>query len=91
MIAVFSIFNEEQRVWTKEFPIENGLVTIEFTHQDTKDFPIGSFYWDIKIYTNPQYDENGLLIDGDEVHSYYAGFTLPQCEIALAPYHEKRG
>ncbi len=88
-IAVFSIFNNEKRVWQKEVPVINDLVTVEFTHEDTRDFPIGSFYWDIKIYINPQYDEDGLLINGDEVHSYYAGFTLPQCDITLAPYQER--
>lgn len=89
MIAVFSIFNEQKRIWTHEYPIENGMVTIRFENQDTKDFPLGEFYWDIKIYVNPRYNSEGLLIDGDEVHSYYAGFKLPECEITLAPYHER--
>ena len=84
-IAVFSIFNQYKRIWTHEYPIQDGMVTIRFEHEDTKDLPIGRYNWDIKIYTNPEYDENGLLINGEEVDSYYAGFTLPECEIALAP------
>lgn len=87
MIAVFSIFNEQKRIWTHEYPIESGMVTIRFEHEDTRDLPLGMYFWDIKIYVNPQYDDSGLLIDGDEVHSYYAGFKLPECEITLAPYH----
>ena len=87
VIAVFSIFNEQKRIWTHEYEVENGMVTIKFEHEDTKNLPIGRYYWDIKIYINPQYDDSGLLIDGDEVHSYYAGFKLPECEITLAPYH----
>lgn len=86
-IAVFSIFDQFKRIWTHEYPIENGQVTIEFEHEDTKDLPVGQYKWDIKIYVNPEYDENGLLINGDEVHSYYAGFTLPDCDITLAPIH----
>ena len=87
IIAVFSIFNEQKRIWTHEYPVSGGMVTISFEHEDTKDLPIGQYYWDIKIYVNPRYDDSGLLIDGDEVHSYYAGFKLPECVIALTPYH----
>jgi len=46
--------------------------------------PLGRYYWDIKIYVNPVHDDTGLLVDGDEVHSYYAGYKLPECEITLA-------
>ena len=63
------------------------MVRIRFGHEDTVDLPLGKYFWDIKIYVNPQYNESGLLIDGDEVDSYYAGFKLPECEITLAPYH----
>lgn len=83
-IAVFSIFNAHKRIWTHEFPIENNKILITFSHEDTRNLPIGLYYWDIKTYVNPKYDENNLLIDGDEVHSYYAAYRLPECEITLA-------
>ena len=86
IIAVFSIFNKDKRIWTKEYPIENGTVRINFTHEETEAFPLGKYWWDIKIYVNPRYD-GALLIDGDEVHSYYAGFQLPECEITMAPIY----
>lgn len=87
MIAVFSIFDDKIRIFQKTFEVSDGMVHIDFTHEDTKDLPVGMYYWDIKIYLNPKYDETGTLIDGDEVHSYYAGFELPVCEIALAPIY----
>lgn len=87
VIAVFSIFTKEKRIWTHEYPVEDGMVRINFEHEDTENFPIGKFFWDIKIYVNPRYDEDNVLIDGDEVHSYYAGFQLPECEITLAPIY----
>ena len=90
MIAVFSIFNEQERIWTHEYEVENGMVTIKFEHDDTRNLPVGKYFWDIKIYVNPEHDnETGLLINGDEVHSYYAGFKLPECEITLAPFEER--
>ena len=88
MIAVFSIFTDKERIWQKIYSVSDGMVTIQFEHDDTKDLPIGMYNWDIKIYTNPQY-KDGLLIDGDEVHSYYAGFKLPECEITRAPFEER--
>ena len=87
LIAVFSIFNERERIFTKEYEVKDGMVNIEFAHEDTENLPVGVYKWDIKIYVNPQYDDSGLLINGDEVHSYYAGFKLPECEIALAPIY----
>ena len=87
MIAVFSIFNDKERIWTKEYEIKDGMVKIRFEHEDTVDLPLGKYFWDIKIYVNPQRDESGLLIDGEQVDSYYAGFKLPECEIMPAPYH----
>ena len=84
-IAVFSIFNNQRRIWTHEFEInKDDTITIKFSHEDTRDLPLGRYYWDIKIYVNPVHDDTGLLVDGDEVHSYYAGYKLPECEITLA-------
>lgn len=65
------------------------MVNIDFTHEDTEKLPVGVYKWDIKIYVNPRYEnqEDTIPNDGDEVHSYYAGFKLPECEIALAPIY----
>jgi hypothetical protein len=30
IIAVFSIFNEIERIWTKEYEVQNDTITIEF-------------------------------------------------------------
>lgn len=89
LIAVFSIFNSFERIFQKEIQVEGNTLEFNFTTEETKDLPVGMYNWDIKIYVNPQYNDNGLLINGDEVHSYYAGFGAPECEIALAPIHER--
>jgi len=41
--------------------------------------------WDIKLYRGPKYDEEGKIIGGDEIDSYYAAFSLPVCEIKEVP------
>lgn len=81
-VAVFSIIDLRTRsiVFKKEIEVIGESFKIEFTHDDTVNLPVGKYVWDIKIYNNPQYaDEN--LFNGDEVDSYYAGFSLPECEI----------
>ena len=84
-IAVFSIFDPMTRTTIFEKELEfTGLeenLTIPFTHSDTVNLIPKKYVWDIKIYKNPQRDEESLLIGGDEINSYYAAFSLPVCEI----------
>jgi hypothetical protein len=82
-IAVFSIYDPmtHTTVFEKEVDLTEEVLTIPFTHQDTVKIEPKKYVWDIKIYKNPQRDEDGLLIGGDEINSYYAAFSLPVCEI----------
>ena len=83
-IAVFSIYDPMTRltVFEKEIELTEGLDTlnISLTHSETDIIP-KKYLWDIKIYNNPVRDEDDVLIDGDEINSYYAAFSLPICEI----------
>ena len=83
-VAIFSIFDltDGKVLYQKEGTITDNIVKVEFTHEETKVLPLGKYVWDIKIYINPEY-KNGILINGDEVHSYYAGFQYPICEITV--------
>jgi len=62
--------------------IDNVTDTIEIslTHEDTVNLPIGKFLWDIKFYNNPVF-EDGKLVSGEEIDSYYAAYKMPECEI----------
>lgn len=81
-IAVFSIMDTltQTLIFQKQVSAQNDLLTVEFSHNETVNLPVGSYLWDIKYYINPTY-ANGIVIDGEEVDSYYAGFSLPVCEI----------
>lgn len=82
-VAVFTIFDTLTK--TKMFQKiisggNDGELTIVFTHNDTVNLTPGKYVWDIKFYVNPQFvDEE--LVNGDEIDSYYAGYSLPECEI----------
>lgn len=81
-VAIFSILDPltHTLVFQKEITSNNENLIIEFSHEETVNLPIGDFLWDIKYYVNPVYAD-GKIIDGEEIDSYYAGFSLPVCEI----------
>lgn len=81
-VAVFTIFDclTHSKLYEKIIPVEGETLNIVFTHNDTVNLTPGKYVWDIKFYANPQYADE-KLINGDEIDSYYAGFSLPVCEI----------
>ena len=81
-VSIFTIFDclTHKKVFNKVITAADNILTVEFTHEDTVNLVPGKYVWDIKFYKNPVFAE-GELISGEEVHSYYAGFALPVCEI----------
>jgi len=81
-LAMFVIFNPltKKKCFQKEATIDEEVLTVEFARTDTIGLPAGKYVWDIKHYKNPTMDEDEI-IDAEEVNSYYAGFSLPVCEV----------
>lgn len=81
-IAVFTIFDcsTRTRMFQKQVAVEGDTISIAFTHTDTVNLKPGKYFWDIKFYTDPVFVEDEL-VDGVEVDSYYAAYSLPDCEI----------
>lgn len=81
-VGVFTIFDPitKTRVFQKQVELQDGVFNIEFDHGDTVNLQAGDYLWDIKFYVNPII-ENGKVIDGTEIDSYYAAFQTPKCEI----------
>ena len=81
-VAVFTIFNPltHTKVYQKVIEINGDVLVIRLEHGDTVNLPVNKYVWDIKFYQNPLFiDEE--LVSGDEVDSYYAAYSLPECEI----------
>ena len=80
--AVFTIFDPitHTKVFDKQVSTSEEVLTVNFTHFDTVNLPIGKYKWDIKFYKDPTF-LNDELVDGVEVNSYYSAFSLPDCEI----------
>ena len=72
-----------------EGEINKDTITINFTSDKTAILEPRKYYWDIVIYKNPEYEEGDEQhelppINGEEINSYYAAFSLPICEIKEA-------
>lgn len=80
--AIFYIFDTltRKKIFEKIVEVSGEVMTIEFNHNDTVNLPVGKYVWDIKFYQDPVFAD-GMLINGKEIDSYYAAFTLPVCEI----------
>ena len=81
-VAVFTIFDKmtQRKIYSKLINSEKGVFNIRFNHSDTVNLPAGKYYWDIKFYQNPVFVDDEL-VDGQEIDSYYAAFSIPECEI----------
>jgi len=80
--VIFFIFNPltHKKTFQKEAEIDDGLININFSYNETLSIPAGKYVWDIKYYKNPIIEDDEI-IDAEEVNSYYASFSLPICEI----------
>lgn len=81
-IVVFSIFDPltHRKIFQKRVTPLGQVLNIVFSHNDTAGLQPGKYVWDIKYYKNPVIEDDEI-VDGEEVNSYYAGFSLPVCEI----------
>ena len=78
-IAIFSVKNmlTKKTVIEKIIDIFEDYILIEFKKDDTEKLEPGKYFWDVKIYTNPEYDDDGLIINASEINSYYSAFEEP--------------
>lgn len=90
--VIFFIYDPmtKKQVSSIKGEIENDVITINFTPDKTINLDPRKYYWDIVIYKNPEYEEGDEQskelppINGEEINSYYAAFSLPICEIKEA-------
>lgn len=85
--VVFFIYDPmtKESVQAIKGEINDDVITINFAREHTASLAPKKYLWDIVLYKNPQYEEDDeeqiRPINGDEINSYYAAFSLPICEI----------
>lgn len=46
---------------------ENKSFVVTFYNHDTDVLPAGSYQWDVRYVIHPYYDDDGNIVDGDQV------------------------
>jgi len=66
--AVFTIkAGNGQEVKKHIYRIVDGKFTVTFYNRDTDTLNPGGYTWDVRFVIHPYYDENGNIVDGDQV------------------------
>ena len=66
--AVFTVKNSAGvEIMYRIYPIASGEFRVSFSNADTDSLPTGSYSYDIRYVIDPNYDDNGRIIDGNEV------------------------
>lgn len=91
-LAILSIYDPltQTTVCEKIIDATNETLTFNFSHNDTVNIePSERYQWDIKLYREPEYDENNNLIGGADIDSYYSAFgkEMPKCVIKQVAQH----
>lgn len=85
--AVFYIYDPmtKESVQAIKGEISDGIITFTVLREHTANLMPKKYLWDVVIYKNPQYEEDDeehiRPINGEEINSYYAAFSLPICDI----------
>ena len=46
---------------------DDGMFTVYFRHNDTKDMSEGNYVYDVRIVIHPYYNSTGDIVNGDQV------------------------
>ena len=66
--ALFSIKNSNgEIIMQKAYEMENNSFVVYFLNADTDSLAPGSYSWDVRYIIHPYYDDDGNIVDGDQV------------------------
>lgn len=71
--AVLTVYDKlyKTKVIEKITLANKEYLSFTFSSEDTNNLEPRIYYWDITIYFNPVFDEDGFPISGERVDSYY--------------------
>jgi hypothetical protein len=66
-------------VLRKQVHLVDDTITVNLLHGDTAALTPGAYLWDVRIVSDPTYDEEGNMVadDADDVDSLFAPDNLP--------------
>lgn len=89
-MLVFGLYNPatKETVLRKQVEIVDGAALLLFTNADTRDLSAGSYKYNLRVVTDPEYDENGLVICADATDNVLSIYNdLPKFDLLEAGVH----
>ena len=66
--ALFSIKNGQGEIVKEKIAeLDNNEFTVYFLNADTDNLSPTTYFWDVRYIIHPYYDDNGRIVDGDQV------------------------
>jgi hypothetical protein len=72
-VAVFVVYDKmyKTKIIEKLDTNNEEFLVFSFNSEDTQDIEPRTYYWDIIVYHEPIYNEDGIPMSGSCVNSYY--------------------
>lgn len=89
-MLVFGLFSPstKQTVLRKQVEIVDGIAMLTLTNADTRSLTVGSYRYNLRIVTDPEYDETGQVICNDATDNVLSIYNeLPKFELLEAGVH----
>ena len=75
--ALFSVKDRNGAiVKQKAYQMTNNQFIVYFVNSDTDTLTPGDYTWDVRFIVDPVYDDNGNIVDGDQVNTPKTPQTL---------------
>jgi len=56
-----------ERAYALDGELGNGVFLVQLSNSDTDTLATGAYSWDVRYVLHPYYDEDGRIVDGDQV------------------------
>ena len=56
-----------ERAYALDGELGNGVFLVQLSNSDTDTLATGVYSWDVRYVLHPYYDEDGRIVDGDQV------------------------
>lgn len=91
-MAIFGISTkrDNRELYSKVYPVEDGKVLLFISNAESKRLIPGEHRWDLRIVTDPEFEEDGSVCcedAGDNVLSVFSGTSMPAFVVTEVSVH----
>lgn len=91
-VVIFGVCSSRdgRTLLSKVFKIVDNSVVIRLSNVDTRKLPVNTYRWDLRIVTDPEYNEDGSVYcndNSDDVMSLFSGGGMPPFIVTEVAVH----